>query len=203
MHKRNLWLMSLAAVTGCVSLPAAVEPGALGFRELSPGAVVTVVRIPPPWYAARFLVVSGFRKAVPQYRAVPGLERKQFTVATDGRFGGIYQWKDRGSAEGWFSPEWHERVRQRWGAEGEVRFIAVTRTLDGPAPPVEEGAMVAAIVPGELAAYLRARGLRQATEGEGKVVSVWHTRAAAEAFFAGEQGIEWYDAPVAIANPLR
>jgi hypothetical protein len=169
-------------------------------RQLAPGAVVTVVRIPPPWYAVRFLVVRGFRKAVPQYQAVPGLERKLFTIAADGRFGGIYEWEDRSRAEAWFNDAWHARVRDRWGADGDVRFIVVTRALGELDPRVAEGRMVAAIAPGSLDSYERAVGLRHATEGEGLVVSSWQSRDAADAFFAGRAGVEWYDAPIAIAN---
>jgi hypothetical protein len=201
MRKRILRATSLAAFAGCASLPAAVDPGALAMRELPAGAVVTVSRIPPPWYAARFLIVRGFRRAVPEYQAVPGLERKHFTIAADGRFGGIYRWRDRASAKAWFGPKWHEGVRRRWGADGDLRFIDAVRTLDGPAPPVEEGSMVGAIAPGSLEAYRGASGLRMATEGQGQVVSLWRSRADAEGFFAGQGDVEWFDAPIALTNP--
>ena len=52
--------------------------------------------------APRALVEAGMAKSVPVYQKVPGLIRKYFTIGQSD-FGGIYLFKDRASAQAWFS----------------------------------------------------------------------------------------------------
>lgn len=94
--------------------------------------VVTIVKVPRPWYAADFLIHRGFRKAIPQYSAIDGLEHKMFTLAEDGRFGGIYLWRTRAQAESWFGPAWQQRVRASYG-EPSIDWYSVQRVMEGPA----------------------------------------------------------------------
>jgi hypothetical protein len=144
------------------------------------------------------------RKALPEYQAAAGLQVKQFSLASDGRFGGVYLWKDRASAEAWFSPKpkWFESVQRSYGREGEVRYLEVTRSLDGPTAPVEEGPMAVAIAPGALEAYASAKGLRSAREAGKLVVSAWASREDGKAFLGRGADVEWFDSPVAIDNTL-
>ncbi len=159
------------------------------------------MKVPSPWYATRGVITGKFRQAVPEYQAAAGLERKQFSLAENGNYGGVYLWTDRAAAERWFGPAWHERVRRLRGHDGEVRFLAVTRGLDAPlAEPAFEGPMVVAIAPDTLDRYAGAPGLHAAYEGDGRVVSTWQDRARARAFIAQHPGVEWFDTPVGLWN---
>lgn len=199
MLKTVLCLLPLALlVAACATLPSATTPLTLTERALPPTAVVTVTKVKPPWYAARFLIVRGFRKAVPEYQAIPGLLTKQFSLSSDGRFGGVYLWKDRASAQAWFSPKWFERVRRVYGVEGEVRTLEVSRCLEGPTGAVEEGPMAVAIAAGALESYAGAKGLRSAQQAGPLIVSAWASRDEGQAFLGGAAEVEWFDSPVAI-----
>ena len=115
---------TLAALT--IATPAIAQTGAA-----ADAPVVTIVRVPKPWYAPRFLVASKMRDSIPEYDKLPGLNFKIYTIAqADGRYGGIYLWRDRSSAAAWFTPAWFARVEQERGAPGEVRFFSVLRVID-------------------------------------------------------------------------
>jgi heme-degrading monooxygenase HmoA len=87
-------------------------------------AVVAIVKVPKPWYAPKSLVVSKMQATVAQYEQLPGLHYKMFTLTqADAQFGGIYLWKDLGSAQNWFNPSWHERVEKERGYKADVRFF--------------------------------------------------------------------------------
>jgi hypothetical protein len=185
----------------CGSLPRAVPPPRLSLRRLPPGAVVVVTKVKRPWYAVKPMVLRTFRKLVPQYQAVAGLERKWFTITQDGRVGGVYVWKERARAEAFFDEGWHRRAVARYGADGEVRMLDVSRALDAPAQPACEGEMVVAIGAGPLERYLGAPGMRLAVEvaGGNEVVSSWQSRAAADHFLA-RMPVELLAAPVELTR---
>ena len=61
-------------------------------------AVATMVEIPTPAGVSKELIAQGFAAAVPGFQKVPGLLRKYFITTADGKFGGIYIWKDEASA---------------------------------------------------------------------------------------------------------
>lgn len=88
-------------------------------------AVATLVEIPVPAGLGREALVQGFRDAVPTYRAIPGLLRKSFIVSDRGTFGGVYVWRDAASAQAWFGPTWHERVRATYGQPARVEWFEV------------------------------------------------------------------------------
>lgn len=185
----------------CAHLPAPDVPLRLALRDTS-HAVVVIVKVRPPWYALRALIVKKFRDAVPEYLAAPGLERKQFSFAADGAFGGVYLWTKRVDAEAWFGSAWHERVRRQRGVDGDVRFIDVTSALDGPvAQSVFEGPMVVALTHDTLPRYRGATGLRAAYANDALVVSTWQNRASANAFLAHKDDVEWFDTPIGIVKP--
>jgi hypothetical protein len=90
--------------------------------------VVTVVKVKAPWYALGAILRSAFKKAIPQYQAVDGLEFKSFSMGRLERgkhFGGIYLWENRAKAEKWFSPAWFQRVRDLRKTEGKVSYYDV------------------------------------------------------------------------------
>lgn len=98
---------------------------------------VVVVKVAKPWYVPDALIVHKMRGAIPQYAAVPGLSFKIFTLARPGReFGGVYLWQDRASADAWFGPAWHERVRRERGVEADVRMFDASLAFSTPAADV-------------------------------------------------------------------
>lgn len=107
------------ASTGTLALP---EPGA---------RAVTIVRIPAPWYARNFIIRRKFANLVGEYERVAGLRRKYFTITEDREFGGIYLWDSRAAARAWFSPAWHERIRERYGADTDVAVFDAPFVVDG------------------------------------------------------------------------
>ena len=86
-------------------------------------ATASIVSIKTPPGVTRDQLVEGFKKAVPVYQKVPGLLRKYFTISDDGRFGGIYLWADRPSADRFFNAAWHERVATTYGTDGIIEFF--------------------------------------------------------------------------------
>src|SRR3569833_4251563 len=94
--------VALVAVCQSPSYELHARAPAVSARSYASG----VVRIPAPWYAPRFLIARRFREAVPVYEALPDLIAKVFTISDDGRFGGIYLWRDRGVVSVFFSVVW-------------------------------------------------------------------------------------------------
>ena len=112
--------------------------------------VVVVVRIPVPRFAPKWLVRRKMKATIDLYSSIPGLEFKLFTVERDsGDFGGIYTWRDRGSATEWFNPEWFARVKRDRGSEAHVRFLEAPMSIDnvrGGTPVSVGGRHVATLV---------------------------------------------------------
>jgi len=119
---RNIRLLVAAPLavfaTGAIAQPAA---------PASP--VTVVVNVPAPPGAPRALIEAGIRKSVPQYRQVPGLLRKYFTIG-EGTFGGVYLFASRAAAETWFDDAWHKRVVATYGRDGTVTYYDVPVVLD-------------------------------------------------------------------------
>jgi hypothetical protein len=90
-------------------------PPAISTFVSASDAVVAIVNVPKPWYAPKSLVVSKMQATVP---------------LADAQLGGIYLWTDRSSAQNWFNPAWHERVRKTYGSETQIEWfdapIAIT-----------------------------------------------------------------------------
>lgn len=103
-------------------------------QAIAASPVVTIVKVPKPWYAPRFAVVGRMRDTVAQYSQLAGLSYKAFSLARPGgEYGGLYYWRDAASAKAWFGPAWFERVRQERGAEGQVRYFDAPVSIDNTA----------------------------------------------------------------------
>jgi heme-degrading monooxygenase HmoA len=85
--------------------------------------VTTLVTIKTPANITRDQVFAEFVSAAPTYQKVPGLIRKYFVLSDDGKFGGVYLWDTKESAQSWFSPAWSERVTRRFGAEAQLEWF--------------------------------------------------------------------------------
>ena len=205
---------TLMAATMCaVTLhgPAARAQPATG-EGYAPGArVLTIVRIPTPWYAPRFLVVRRMRESMPLYQSIDGLMHKTYSLSRpDGQFGGIYLWRDLASARAWFTPAWFERVEKERGARGDVAFFEVVRVVEagngGPPTGGSDQAAVATLIEvgrpmstdgadlmSAAATWQGAQGLLRTCvvrtpQGGVGAVALWQDEASARAWLTGERG---------------
>ncbi|GBF50344.1 hypothetical protein LPTSP4_18690 [Leptospira ryugenii] len=86
-------------------------------------AVLTWTRVNRPWYAVSFLIKSKMKDSIPEYKAIPGLALKSYSIETEqSSFGGIYIWKSEQAARDWFNPNWFARVKEKYG-ETEVPIL--------------------------------------------------------------------------------
>lgn len=108
---------------------AAMAAAAQAQTEPAQAPVVVVVSVPTPAAVPRAALEAGMRKAVDEYRRVPGLLRKYFTVG-EADFGGVYLFRDRAAADAWFSPAWRARVVGTYGKPATLSFSAVPAITD-------------------------------------------------------------------------
>jgi hypothetical protein len=106
-----LWGLALA-------LPAAAQQ------------VATLVGVPVPAGLPKAKLVQMFEASTPQYKAIPRLIRKYYTIGADGTAGGIYLWKDKASADAWYTDAWRADVQKRWGAPAELSWFEVPVLVD-------------------------------------------------------------------------
>lgn len=72
-----------------------------------------------------------FLESAPQFRAVPGLLRKNYLLGEDGRtMGGAYLWQDRPAAEVFYSDVLRPYLRERYGVEPQITFFATPVVVD-------------------------------------------------------------------------
>jgi len=190
--------------------------------------VVVIVKVPKPWYAPQALITSKMRDTVPQYEQLPGLAHKAYSFArADGRFGGIYFWRDRAAASAWFNAGWFERVRRERGVEAEVQILqaplwtdatpeGAPRAMSGDAVatlvswPVPAGTERSALV-SQLAAKLTAANaapglLRQygviTDSGRFGQLSLWASEASARQALGSPEtaSVEWFDTPILLPS---
>lgn len=100
---------------------------------VAPSAQVAVsVSIPTPAGVPRTTVEAGMVRSVPTYAAVPGLIRKYFTIG-QADFGGLYLFRDRASAQAWFSDAWRAKAAATYGGQPTVTYFDVPLVVDNSA----------------------------------------------------------------------
>lgn len=105
--------------------------GASSLAAQNTGRILTWTRVNQPWYAPNFLVRSKMKDSVPEYKAIPGLVWKSYSIeASSNRFGGIYLWESESSAKAWFNEAWFERVKSKYG-ETQVPLLKVVWSPEG------------------------------------------------------------------------
>src|SRR5947208_15675544 len=78
--------------------------------------ITTVVQFRLPQPVSLEEAARRFESSAPTYRNLPGLIRKYYLRAEDGRtVGGAYLWESRAAAEAAYSTEWRERVTKLYG----------------------------------------------------------------------------------------
>lgn len=83
---------------------------------------LTTFQMPRP--ITREEAKSIFLSTAPKYQGVPGLFRKAYVFADDGRtVGGIYLWKTRADAEAMYTDAWRAFVREKYGTDASVTYF--------------------------------------------------------------------------------
>jgi hypothetical protein len=117
-----------------IAAAAAVLLPTLSMAQTPPAVAPSVqvavsVSIPTPAGVPRATVEVGMARSVPTYAAVPGLIRKYFTIG-QADFGGLYLFRDRASAQAWFTDAWRARVVATYGAQPTVTYFDVPLVVD-------------------------------------------------------------------------
>ena len=72
-----------------------------------------------------------FESSAPKYQKLPGLIRKYYIRAPDGRVaGGVYLWESRAAADKVYSGEWCERVAKLYGAAPQIAYFDTPVIVD-------------------------------------------------------------------------
>lgn len=92
--------------------------------------IIAVVQIPMP-QRTRGAAIAAQSKSAPTYRALAekGLIRKDFLNGKAGG-GGVYYWTSREAAEAWYTPEWHRKATETFGAAPQVTYYETYVTVD-------------------------------------------------------------------------
>ena len=86
--------------------------------------IVAIVTFDLPKPVSLAEITATFRSTAPKYLNLPGLLRKNYFVAEDGRrAGGVYVWESRARAEEVYSAEWKGTVKAKYGAEPEIVYL--------------------------------------------------------------------------------
>jgi hypothetical protein len=93
----------------------------------SPVATIVTIKTPPG--ITRERLEAGFKQAVPLYESIPGLTAK-FFIANEDSFGGMYLWKDRASAEAWYSDAWRAKAKATYGVEPVLVYFDSPLQID-------------------------------------------------------------------------
>jgi Putative mono-oxygenase ydhR len=75
-----------------------------------------------------------FESSAPKYQNLPGLIRKYYLRAEDGRTaGGVYLWESRAAADKVYTGEWRERVAKLYGNAPQVVYFDTPVIVDNQA----------------------------------------------------------------------
>jgi hypothetical protein len=86
-------------------------------------------------------------KSAPKFRTVPGLERKHYWFAADGRTaGGAYLWKSRADADRWWTPEYLDKLAKEYGAVPTISYLECPVVVDNVVGKIFTDAAVEAAV---------------------------------------------------------
>lgn len=82
-----------------------------------------------------------FEQTAPRYQGLPGLVRKYYLRAEDGRTaGGVYLWETRAHAEQIYNAEWRERVTKLYGNAPQVTYFDTPVIVDNQTGTIDKAA---------------------------------------------------------------
>lgn len=72
-----------------------------------------------------------FTKIAPDFMGISGFLRKQFICSADGHIaGGVYMWKDRATAERFYSGPWRAGIIERYGNAPRIQYFETVALAD-------------------------------------------------------------------------
>lgn len=135
---RSLFLLLAVMLSAALSTIAQPSTATVGIPDATP--VITITYVKTPWYGFQWLLHYGFRKSVPEYQAIAGLQSKYY-AHTEGAdtFGGIYQWRSAADARRQFAPSWFARVKEKYSVEGRVDYFTLVRVVEPSSTRISAG----------------------------------------------------------------
>jgi hypothetical protein len=92
--------------------------------------ITAIVQYKLPAHIDLATCTAYFRTIAPDFRAVPGLIRKQFIYAEDGWAGGVYLWETRAAAETFYTGPWLDGIRERYGMDPQIKLFETACVTD-------------------------------------------------------------------------
>jgi len=93
--------------------------------------ITALVQFKLPQPVTREKAQQLFLGTAPRYRETSGLIRKYYLLSEDGGTGGgVYLWKSRKDAEGLYTTEWMNAIRERYGALPTVTYFESPVVVD-------------------------------------------------------------------------
>ena len=76
-----------------------------------------IIEFKVPADETRESLVEKFTETVNTFHSVPGLIRKYYCVSADNdRVTSVMLWESREAADAYYTPDWYEMAKERWGA---------------------------------------------------------------------------------------
>ena len=86
--------------------------------------VTAVVQFQIPAPMSRAQAKEVFLSTAPKYQTASGLIRKYYLLSEDGgTVGGVYLWKSKEDAEGLYTKEWKNFIKERYGGEPSIVYF--------------------------------------------------------------------------------
>ncbi len=93
--------------------------------------ITTIVQFTLPQPMTRDEARKVFQSTAPKYRGLPGLVRKYYIVADDGRTaGGVYLWNSRADAQAVYTDEWRAFVTGKYGSPPSLSWFETPVVVD-------------------------------------------------------------------------
>ena len=72
-----------------------------------------------------------FTRIAPDFMEIPGFLRKQFICSRDGKVaGGVYMWQTLDAAQRFYSGDWLDGIRARYGTEPRITYFETVALAD-------------------------------------------------------------------------
>lgn len=96
--------------------------------------ITAIVQFKLPQPVSREKAREIFTSTAPNYRQTSGLIRKYYILSQDGETaGGIYLWRSREDAEGLYTDQWEQFIRDKYGASPTVTYFETPVIVDNAA----------------------------------------------------------------------
>lgn len=93
--------------------------------------ITAIVQFGLPQPITRGRAREVFSNSAPKYQAVQGLIRKYYLLSSNGETaGGVYLWHSREDADRFYTDEWKEDIRKKYGARPSVTHFESPVVVD-------------------------------------------------------------------------